>query len=61
MDKRQLIDEIREFNPTAQSQFLQQFDEGALKEYLKHLRAAEEKRVHIHGWVRQRDGLRKVS
>ena len=61
MEKRQLIEEIREFNPTAQAQFLEQFDAEALEQYLKHLRAAEEKRVHIHGWVRQRQGLRKVS
>ena len=61
MDKRQLIEEIREFNPTAQAQFLQQFDADALKQYLKHLKAAEEKRIHIHGWVKDRQGLKKVS
>jgi len=61
MNKRQLIDEIREFNPTAHPQFLEQFDAEALAQYLKHLKAAEEKRIHIHGWVRSRSGLRKVS
>ena len=61
MTKRQLIEEIREFNPTAHAQFLEQFDEDSLKQYLRHLKAAEEKRVHIHGWVKTRTGLRKVS
>ena len=46
---------------TAQAQFLQQFEADALKQYLKHLKAAEEKRIHIHGWVKDRQGLKKVS
>ena len=37
MSKRQLIDDIRRYNYTAQPQFLAQFDETALKQYLEHL------------------------
>jgi hypothetical protein len=39
-DKRQLIDEIRQFNPTATPRFLGRFDAAALREYLDHLTAA---------------------
>jgi len=45
MSKRQLIEDIRRFNITAQPKFLSQFDEGALKQYLSHLESAREKHV----------------
>jgi hypothetical protein len=45
MSKRQLIDEIRRFNVTAQIDFLDQFDEEALKEYLERLEGAVNKRL----------------
>ena len=63
MNKRQLIDDIRLLNGTAQPHFLAQFDEAALKHYLEHLRSAQEKRVRIAGWVRRRNKpqLRLVS
>ncbi len=61
MTKRQLIDDIRQFNATATPQFLAQFDEPALRQYLEHLRSAQEKRVRIAGWVRRRPKLRLVS
>jgi hypothetical protein len=61
MSKRQLIEGIRELNPTAPAPFLAQFDEGALKQYLDHLKAAQLKRVHINGWVRKRSDMRMVS
>jgi hypothetical protein len=61
MSKRQLIDDIRSLNPSAQEPFLLQFDEAALKQYLDQLRAAQSKRVHIHGWVRKRQSARMVS
>jgi len=61
MSKRQLIEGIRELNPTAAAPFLAQFDEGALKQYLEHLKAAQLKRVHINGWVRRRSDMRMVS
>lgn len=37
MSKRELIDRIRLFNPTAGSDFLRQFDEMDLTQYLQHL------------------------
>ncbi len=61
MTKRQLIDDIRRLNPTAMPQFLAQFDDSALKQYLEHLQAAEAKHVRIAGWVRRQPKLRLVS
>jgi hypothetical protein len=61
MNKRQLIDEIRKHNETAQPQFLAQFDEAALKQYLRHLEGAQQKRMRIGGWVRRQPKLRLVS
>jgi hypothetical protein len=61
MTKRQLIDGIREHNPTATPLFLAQFDEQALGQYLEHLKSAQEKRVRIAGWVRRKPKLRLVS
>ena len=62
MEKRQLIDEIRKHNATAAPQFLVQFDENALQQYLKHLQSAARKEVRIEGWVRRNPGqLRMVS
>jgi hypothetical protein len=60
MSKRQLIDDIREMNPTATAPFLAQFDESALRQYLEHLKAAKSKRVHIAGWVRKRPSVNMV-
>jgi hypothetical protein len=61
MCKRQLIDQIRELNMTAQPQFLSRFDEAALKEYLEHLRAAQLRRVRIGGWVKRQEKIRLAS
>lgn len=61
MDKRQLIDDIRKFNPTAGERFLMQFNAPALEQYLSQLQAARERRVHISGWVRQRRRVRMAS
>jgi len=52
MNKRQLIEGIREINDTAQPEFLAQFDDEALRQYLEHLRQAKEKRVKVMGWVK---------
>jgi hypothetical protein len=52
MNKRQLIDGIRQLNQTAQPEFLAQFDDDALEQYLKHLQTAQEKRVKVAGWVK---------
>lgn len=54
MSKRQLIDDIRGINTTASIEFLAQFDEKALQQYLDQLKAAQERRVRIAGWVRRR-------
>ncbi|HEY8665581.1 MAG TPA: hypothetical protein VIL86_02900 [Tepidisphaeraceae bacterium] len=58
MTKRQLIDDIRRFNPTAEPQFLLQFEEGDLKQYLQHLQDAQEKQARIHSWVRKTPKMR---
>jgi hypothetical protein len=41
MTKRELIDEILRFNRTADPEFLSQFDNVELAEYLDHLESAE--------------------
>ena len=61
MNKRQLIDEIRKHNATAQPEFLSQFDDEALQQYLEHLQAAENKHARRIGWVRRGPKLRLVS
>lgn len=61
MTKRQLIDEIRGYNATATPQFLSQFDEAALKEYLDHLEGARRKQKEIGGWVRRSPKFRMVG
>lgn len=63
MTKRQLIDEIRNLNPTAHPQFLAQFDDEALQQYLDHLKSAQGQRLRIGGWVRrqQESRVRMVS
>ena len=45
MSKRQLIDEITMRNPTAKTEFLAEFKEADLGEYLKHLIAARRPRL----------------
>ena len=52
MDKRQLIDDIRRYNVTARPQFLAEFDEDALKQYLEHLEDAHRKRVRFANFGR---------
>ncbi|MGH7214402.1 MAG: hypothetical protein ACREIT_06535 [Tepidisphaeraceae bacterium] len=61
MNKRQLIDDIRRYNTSVQPQFLAQFDEDALKQYLQHLEGAHRKHLRISGWVRRQPKLRLVS
>ncbi|MDP9172622.1 MAG: hypothetical protein M3O30_01990 [Planctomycetota bacterium] len=61
MSKRQLIDDIRRFNTTVPTQFLSQFDESALRQYLEHLEGAQKKHARIAGWVRKTPKLRLVS
>jgi hypothetical protein len=61
MSKRQLIDDIRQLNPTAQPQFLAQFEEDELQQYLDHLKDAISNRIHIDTRTRKKDDLRMVS
>jgi hypothetical protein len=62
MDKRQLIDDIRKYNTSVRPQFLSQFDEAALQQYLDNLMAAHTKHVQIGTWVRRpQPKLRLVS
>lgn len=61
MTKRQLIDDIRQYNTSVQPQFLTQFDEAALAQYLEHLQAAARKQIRIGGWVRRQPKFRMVS
>ena len=41
MDKFELIESVRELNPTASVEFLSQFQERELEEYLDHLMEAD--------------------
>ena len=61
MNKRQLIDDIRRFNITAQPRFLAQFDEAALKQYLENLKSAQDKHVRIARFVDRQPKFRLVS
>ncbi len=61
MNKRQLIDDIRRYNPTAQPRFLSQFDDEALKQYLNHLECAHLKRTRSPNVIRPEANLRMVS
>lgn len=61
MSKRQLIDDIRQFNTTVASEFLDQFDESALEQYLKHLQDASTRQMRIAVRVRTQPKLRMAS
>jgi hypothetical protein len=61
MNKRQLIDEIRQYNTTASVEFLSQFDDSALKQYLEHLEGAKNRVARIASWTRKTPRLRMVS
>ena len=61
MSKRQLIDEIRRLNASAQEQFLEQFDEAQLQGYLSRLQDCGQRNIRISGWARPRGELRKAS
>jgi hypothetical protein len=61
MSKRQLIDDIRQYNTTASADFLSQFDEAALKQYLEHLQGAQQRLTRIATWTKKNPKLRMVS
>jgi LPS O-antigen subunit length determinant protein (WzzB/FepE family) len=58
MNKRQLIEEIRKHNITAQPGFLAQFDEDALRQYLEE---ARKKRARFNTSQRDDADMRMVS
>ena len=61
MNKRQLIDEIRQFNTSVRAQFLSQFDEGALRQYLSNLQSAAAKHAHPSRRIVPQQKLRMVG
>jgi len=61
MNKRQIIEDIRRFNTTVPGQFLSQFDEEALSQYLEHLEFARKKHLRSAVWNRAQPQLRLVS
>jgi hypothetical protein len=61
MNKRQLIEEIRKYNTTVATEFLSQFDDSALEQYLEHLEGAKKRNTRISSWVRRTPRLRLVS
>lgn len=61
MNKRQIIDDIRRYNTTAQPQFLAQFDETALTQYLHHLEQARQKHLRSAAFAPRTPKLRMVS
>jgi hypothetical protein len=64
MNKGQLIEAIRQLNPSATVQFLTQFDDRDLGQYLEQLRGAMSKHVHVQTFVgeeEKRVALRMVS
>ncbi len=60
-NKRQLIDDIRKYNKTVAPQFLVQFDDDALQQYLEHLQEAHRKHQAIAPLLRSDAKLRLVS
>jgi two-component SAPR family response regulator len=61
MNKRQLIEQIRQHNTTVAIEFLSQFDESALQQYLEHLEGANKRNLRIASYVRRTPRLRLVS
>jgi len=61
MNKRQLIEEIRKYNTTVAIEFLLQFDDSALQQYLEHLEGAKKRNMRIASYVRKTPRLRLVS
>jgi predicted GIY-YIG superfamily endonuclease len=58
MEKRQLIEQIRQHNQTATQQFLSQFDENSLQQYLQHLEDAKARKRQISSWSRQQPKMK---
>ncbi|MGD1275743.1 MAG: hypothetical protein ABR964_00795 [Tepidisphaeraceae bacterium] len=61
MSKRQLIEQIQQFNATASAEFLDQFNESALQQYLERLQDAQQRKPHIASWSRPARKRRMVG
>jgi hypothetical protein len=61
MNKRQLIGRIVRYNNRIEPGFLAQFDQASLKQYLHHLKVAQQRTPRIALWIRQDPALRMVS
>jgi hypothetical protein len=61
MSKRQLIEKIQTLNTTATDQFLTQFDESDLQQYLQHLQDAQTREKRIAAFSKKPGKLRMVS
>jgi len=60
-NKRQLIEDIRRYNTTVAPEFLIQFDDDALQQYLEHLQEADRKPRAMAPLLRNDAKLRLVS
>jgi hypothetical protein len=61
MSKRQLIEQIQTLNNTATEQFLSQFEESDLQQYLQHLQDAQKREKRIASFTKKPGKLRMVS
>ncbi len=50
--RRALMQEIMDLNPSASAEFLEQFEDSALRTYLDHLNAARQPRGRDARWIR---------
>jgi hypothetical protein len=52
LQRRNVMDQIIALNPSASAEFLEQFDDAALSQYLDHLNIAQQPRGKDARWVR---------
>lgn len=52
LQRRHLMEQITALNPSATTDFLDQFDDEALSDYLKHLAVAHQPRGRDARWIR---------
>jgi hypothetical protein len=60
MSKQQLIEAIRQHNRSASSEFLVEFSQEALNDYLTHLRYKQRPRASA-SWIRRGDSAAVVT
>lgn len=61
MSKQELVEAIRDHNPSASSEFLLSFDEAALHHYLDHLEYRRQPRGRTAQWIRPGDSRAVVT